>query len=680
VALGPVFERELLVTARRRRFYALRAGLGLALLAVIATTVRSTPLPPDAGVMAGIQLAQALFQNLLLAQGLAVVFLTPALVAGAIAGEYQQRTLHELLTSDLSSAGIVLGKLGARLSHVAVLLATGLPLLVATGLFGGIEMPFVLAAVAASASTAFFLGSLAILASTQTRSVRGAMNFTFTLVLTWLILPGATDVLVPRSSEFSRAAYQWLGPVNTWLSVTSPFALWIDTMRGAVPGAAALGQRIAWMIVLQVVYGAVLEALAVACLRPSFCSRLGGRVSRRRAGRSGTAAAHAGSPGSRPRPPCGDDPMFWKEVRLPRAPLFYRPLGLLITLILAGLLAWSTTALALPAFRELLSDGYGAAPAGSARAAFHAYLRIVGTGIALVYLLGVASDAAASFTAERENDTWISLITTPLTGTELFRAKMLGAVWNIRYTAVVVAGLWALGVLVDSVHPLGMLAVLAELAAFTAFTAALGTWISLRSRQTMQALARVMASLLVLSAGSPLLMTLVLGRRPMVLVACGPVLLAASLASPADIRGEPVAGSLGPGPNAALETLWSGHGPEMALTCVASVVGAAFAAWLLIRHAYRGFDTYVDRPVITGPGAGHPRLSSPWSLLVATTITGRYHQPQIDCRTSLQPDRAPSCPSRSEGPDPRERASGDCRPGRRDRASLRVADRLRAGP
>jgi hypothetical protein len=578
-----------MVTARRRRFYALRTGLGLVLLAVIGMTVRSTQLPPDLGVMAGVQLGRTLFQNLLLAQGLAVVFLTPALVAGAIAGEYQRTTLHELLTSDLSSAGIVLGKLGARLSHVVVLVATGLPLLLATGLSGGIEAPFVLATVAASLSTAFFLGSLAILASTQTRSVRGAMNFTFTLVLTWLILPGATDVLVPRGGEACRTVYQWLGPVNAWVSATSPFALWIDTMRGAVPGAAALAQRVVWMILLQTVYGAILAALAVACLRPSFRTRLSGRAT----------PGRAGPLDSRTRPPCGDDPMFWKEVQLPHTPLFYRPLGLLVALILAGLLVWSTTALALPAFDELLIEGYGVAPAGSARATFHVYLRIVGTGIALVYLLGVASDAAASFTAERENDTWISLITTPLTGTELFRAKLLGAVWNIRYTAAVVVGLWGLGVLVGSVHPLGMLAVLAELAAFTGFTVALGTWISLRARQTIQALARIMASLLLVSTGPPLLMTLVLGQRPIALIACGPLLLAASLASPADIRGGPVAGSFGPGANSALETVWSGHGPEMALTCLASVLGATLAAWLLTRHACRGFDAYLDRPAIT---------------------------------------------------------------------------------
>ena len=127
---------------------------------------------------------------------------------------------------------------------------------------------------------------------------------------------------------------------------------------------------------------------------------------------------------------------------------------------------------------------------------------IVGTGISLVYLLGVASDAASGLTLEREKDTWISLIATPLTGTEILRAKMLGAVWNIRHTAFLLLGLWLVGVLVGSVHPFGLLAVLAELAAFTWFTAALGTWISLRAQDTMRALARVMASLLLLNGGS----------------------------------------------------------------------------------------------------------------------------------------------------------------------------------
>ena len=222
------------------------------------------------------RIAASLFQNLLLAQGLAVVFLTPALVAGAIAQEYQRRTLHELLASELTSAEIVLGKLAARLSCVAVLAATGLPLLLATGLLGGVELSLVLGSLAATLSTALFLGSLSILASTQTRSVRGAMNFTFTLVLV-LADPARRDrrPLAPRRRDSAVPCTSGLGPVNAWVAATSPFSLWIDVMRGAIGGAPALLSRVVWMIALQTIYGALASALAVACLRPSFRARLG---------------------------------------------------------------------------------------------------------------------------------------------------------------------------------------------------------------------------------------------------------------------------------------------------------------------------------------------------------------------------------------------------------------------
>src|SRR4051812_30906798 len=106
--LGPVFERELLVTARRPRSFALRFAYGLALLALVVSTYRrNAELRPVAGTIsvAGLAgLARDVFQTLLLAQGVAVVVLTPALVSGSIAGEVQRKTLHDLLTSDLTSA------------------------------------------------------------------------------------------------------------------------------------------------------------------------------------------------------------------------------------------------------------------------------------------------------------------------------------------------------------------------------------------------------------------------------------------------------------------------------------------------------------------------------------------------------------------------------------------------
>ena len=59
-------------------------------------------------------------------QGLGLILLIPALVAGIISDEYQRKTLHYLLASRLSSAEIVLGKLGARMVHVVAFVGAGI--------------------------------------------------------------------------------------------------------------------------------------------------------------------------------------------------------------------------------------------------------------------------------------------------------------------------------------------------------------------------------------------------------------------------------------------------------------------------------------------------------------------------------------------------------------------------
>ncbi|MDR3632570.1 MAG: ABC transporter permease [Isosphaeraceae bacterium] len=610
--LGPVFDRELTLTARNRRAYALRTAYGVALLAVVFAGYRR--LDPLASPGRVSEFAREAFWNLVLVQGLAAFFLTPALVAGTIAGELQRKTLGDLLTSDLSAAEIVVGKLAARLVHVGILIAASLPILVLTGLLGGFGLPLVLLSVAATLSTAYFLGGLAVLGSTQTRSVRGAMNFVFTLALTWLVLPTATEFMLPRQGSFGLELYQWIGPINAWLAPSSPFTLYLELLRGAVADSEALTRRVVAMVVLQSLYGTLLVALAVVSLRPSYRAHVGGR--KRRTAASGTRPRRPAR--VRKTVPCGDAPMLWKELFAARPPVLQRPLGLSVVLVLGGLLIWGTFAFALPAFRELWSTGYGVAPFGSARAAFLEYLRTVATGVSLVCLLGVASDAAAGMTTEHERDTWISLITTPLTGAEIVRAKLLGAIWGVRHTAVVLVLLWLAGVASGAIHPLGLLLVASELAAATWFAAALGTWVSLRSTDTMRALSRTLACLMLVAGGTLLITVPLLSVRPLALASCTPVLLAASLASYANVLGQ-TAGSPAGLSETGAALLWVGHGREMILACLVSTLGYAAAARALTRSACRGFDARLDRPVLEGPEAAEgQRRATPSGVSLQT--------------------------------------------------------------
>src|SRR6185312_9129768 len=99
---GPVFRAELLTTARRRRYYILRWLFGSVLLLILAVKylawfgVRALfgGLAPI-GLVHGF--TQSMFHDYVVAQAVAVLFLTPALLAGVIAEEKHRKTLHYLM-------------------------------------------------------------------------------------------------------------------------------------------------------------------------------------------------------------------------------------------------------------------------------------------------------------------------------------------------------------------------------------------------------------------------------------------------------------------------------------------------------------------------------------------------------------------------------------------------------
>ena len=592
--LGPLFRLEMVSNARATRTYVVRSLYGATVFLVAASAYRQSFFASGHVQFSGDELtafARRIFDALVIIQGVAAILLAPAMTAGAVAGEAQAKTLDELLTTELTASEVVADKASARLALVMTTIFAGFPLLMLTAEIGGLGPWAALAALGVTLSTAFFLAGLALIASTQSRSVRGALNATMTIGLSWLIVPGAVQVLLPRSGITGYSLSLWVEPINTWVAASSPFVAWMAIARGSVRSPEELGSLLGWMVGLQLVMGAIWVGLAAALLRPGARLRSGGYHPR-------------GAPGESRRTlrPCTDDPMLWKEIDVPRLPALYRPAGMLIGLVLGILMIWSTLGYATVAFREVLASGYGVAPVGSARAVFLVYLRVVVTGIAVVYLLGVASDAAAGLTSERERDTWVSLITTPLTGREIVRAKVLGALWGIRHTAVVFVGLVFSGVVAGSVHPLGMIAVFAEFAAFTAMGSTMGTWVSLRARSTTQALAITILMLAAINA-SGLLLGMVPGVGQLGWSLCTPLSVASSLASFGDLSGVLSYGMLGVITDERLARTWVRSREEMATMCVVGLFTNLTLAWLFYRTACQGFDAVLDRPHIAETNA-----------------------------------------------------------------------------
>jgi ABC-type transport system involved in multi-copper enzyme maturation permease subunit len=473
--LGPVVRYELITTARRGRFYIARMVYGLALLFLLWDRFQEfNASHPEGGTPEQVQtFAESTFISFAGAQGAALLCLIPALVAGVIADEHQRKTLHYLLASRLSSAEIVLGKLGARIVHIATFVALGIPVVCLLALYGGLNPDNVFYVYLGTLAIAIFSSGLSILISVMARRPRDAILVTYGVGALWLLVP----TWLGPTAHYMSGSLWWVGPVNDCLLMTNPLVVWgyatnqiyIRALGGLRP-AWFLGQftwAFYWMVGLQSVLGLLFVALAVLGLRPmrgsswpggepqkGWWSRLIARlqaITRARVATSLTRNQLLIAPPD--RAPCGDDPMLWKERNTSAGGglrwLGSRPMVLFFSVFLGCFLL----DVSYPVISDLLDGRWRPA----ARAEITDALRGSSEVLAFLAMLGVAAAAAVSLTGEREQDTWTSLATTLLTPAEVIRAKQFGAVWSARRVGIALLVIWVAGIMLGALHPLGVM-------------------------------------------------------------------------------------------------------------------------------------------------------------------------------------------------------------------------------
>ncbi len=279
-----------------------------------------------------------------------------------------------------------------------------------------------------------------------------------------------------------------------------------------------------------------------------------------------------------PRPACGDDAMLWKEMYVARTGGLTKAALVILGVAMVGIVGYSAYGFLDEAMHEIYRDGYFTY--GSARRDFNVFLRGVSTGVYLLWCLGIASSAASGLSSEREEDQWISLISTPLTGREILRAKMIGPVWGLRLVAALLFLLWLVGLVVGSIHPFGLLACLVEFAVFTWFLTSLGTWFSLRSKNSTRSLASTMALLIFLNGGYLFCCIPFRPDTPAIAAGSTPFIFTLSLLSVQDF-GEFSTGY---------------RSGELIAACILGVIAYGVAAAALTTSLFASFDIIVDRP------------------------------------------------------------------------------------
>ncbi len=374
------------------------------------------------------------------------------------------------------------------------------------------------------------------------------------------------------------------------LDQLDPFQL--AYLANPTPGLSGTLMR---MAAFQVAFGLGSIGLAVWRLRPASADLESGRSAE-------TWTRPAANPTKSPgrfsrllgRPAVGDDPMAWKERHVARLGPVLRSVGFLATVFAAVFLGESLLDLGRPAFAELAKYGYGDAPAGvvhKARNELNATIAPAAAVAAMVWIVGLAGTTAAGIPSEREDDTWISLLATPLNGVEILRGKALGALHRWRVPGLVALFLWTFGLVAGAIHPLGYALTLALFATDSVFALALGSFLSLHLRSTTRAIVATVVVLFVLNGGYLLCVFPIAGRIDDLWLAA-PVM--PYMLDVAPERYAPVQALFG----TIVDTINHRLDPIVSrlLACVVSLLGYGLASAVLATAAIDGFDRVADRP------------------------------------------------------------------------------------
>ena len=221
---------------------------------------------------------------------------------------------------------------------------------------------------------------------------------------------------------------------------------------------------------------------------------------------------------SRARPPCGDDPMLWKDRYFSR----WWPGPARSRVRNARLWPLGPVHSSTPSFANIArlstSSSRTATLSGAVTPALperDSSAQLLGYSVLfyIAALLAVAIKSATGVTGEREARTWDGVLATPLEPAEIVRAKVLGALARQRALLCLVLAPWLFGLALGALHPIGLLLAITGLAVFLYFASALGTLFSLRSKTSGRALVRTLGVLLMLNLGTVVVGVLLVGSR-----------------------------------------------------------------------------------------------------------------------------------------------------------------------
>ncbi len=475
--LGPIFTKELRISARQKRNYWLRflyVFLFMVILVLIwysfARISRYSPLNYNRRTHEAVMM---LLVTIGCFQFFTLQLVAPILTCTAISDEANRCTLDVLLTTPITSLQIVLGKLFSKMLIMIFLTATTLPMLALIRVFGGIEWRHVIWILGLTMSSAFFNATLGLLFSIFfRRSYVTILAAYFTLGILYFLIPFMIVITTHRGSD------------EVWFTYFNPFAS-LFTVCGQVFNPR---YRIPWLTLspaiqcsLQLAGGILAIIFSTIWVRRKVLNQVS-RVIRKPAGEENKITRYPLLERISPPREVTDRPVLWRELHIPliRNKTWRYSIGAGVGLILIWI--------------------YGCTVRDFAQTDVQVGLTVVYQ--CLIFVTAIIL-SAPTVSREKETNTWEMLMTTPLTGREI----VWGKTWGILNRVLPVSLLYFSHIIpcacTQILHPFMLVGMIPLIVGPVFFLVGTGILISQRVKKTVTAVVLTFVLATVLWVGLP---------------------------------------------------------------------------------------------------------------------------------------------------------------------------------
>ena len=298
--INPVYTYEKKVMVRSIKF-SIAISLFNAFLAFIVFVSMSSVIQ-NVKTTAMVQYTSFLmiFRLVALIEFLVVLFIIPALTAGAISSEKERKTLDLLYTTRIKPFDIVAGKFLAAFFATFMLVVSSLPVMALVFVYGGITVGDILKLSISYLLVIYYAGSIGLFASSLSRStnVAAAAAYAVLIVLMLATLPhgilsggfsieASEQTLLPMDAGVVGDAYAHKNDASLlmgWIYSTNPITVFyinlnmvignketIDSIFDLIGGSGSGFIRQNWFIIgmgFQFTAATVLTALSVCNITP----------------------------------------------------------------------------------------------------------------------------------------------------------------------------------------------------------------------------------------------------------------------------------------------------------------------------------------------------------------------------------------------------------------------------